>query len=123
MRISIMLNNVTHEQAAGSDDQSAFVGWLHMPGAGPDAGNLAQRDEDGKRFGARALPRFSARREAWGGVVVHGPSMMVLQVDADGFEVIQSVIAGESLDDALARSSAPKAEIAAFREFVLLHNL
>jgi hypothetical protein len=121
MKISVLLNHVTQEQV-GKDDDIAFVGWLHVPAGGPDAGNFLQSDEGGSKFGTRALPRLSARKEEWGGVVVHGPSMIVFQVDNEGHQVFERLIAGVPLDEAL-KSFPASPDVDAFREFLQVNEL
>lgn len=87
MRISLLLNNMSQNQSVLVDDAVAFNGWLHGPGGSNGGG------------GDNKLPYLSLREEKWGGVVVHGPSMSVYEVDMAAYKLLKRMKAGESLQD------------------------
>jgi hypothetical protein len=99
MRISLLLNNMSQNQSVLVDDAVAFNGWLHGP-AGSNGGG----------GGKVKLPYLSLREEEWGGVVVHGPSMSVYEVDTVAYKLLQRMKAGESLQDLTDRPQPASAD-------------
>ena len=87
MKIKLLLNKLTQDQSASNRDELAFVGWAHGPSAGADKDkNVSSK-----------LPFLSLRKEDWGGVVVHGPSLSVFQVDEAAYNLLERLKYGESL--------------------------
>lgn len=89
MEIKLLLNKVTQDQSATTAEEKAFIGWAHGPAAGADDEII----KGGK------LPYLSLRKEDWGGIVVHGPSLSVFQADKEAFTLLQRLKKGESLVD------------------------
>jgi hypothetical protein len=65
------------------------------------------------------LPYLSLRQEEWGGIVVHGPTLSVFQVDAPAFLLLSRLKGGESLLDLQGRPQPlTAAEVDAFIDLV-----
>lgn len=77
MKIDLILNNVAQDRIIGNDEV-AFSGWLHGPGAGTGSGN-------------DLLPKFSFRPESFGAVFVFGSTQQVFIIDEEAFELLKKV--------------------------------
>ncbi|MFQ2156068.1 hypothetical protein ACK33E_06470 [Aeromonas hydrophila] len=97
MEISLLLHSVSQDQKASSED-IAFYGWMHGPASGGDGDdNLIAASKTASH--QSRLPKYSLRKESWGGILVFGPTQAVYQLDNEAFEFMVRVKAGESPDE------------------------
>lgn len=111
MKIALLLDSVSQDQKASVESDVAFHGWMHGPAAGGDGESGSNRVR---------LPKYSLRKEAWGGVFVYGPTQSVYHVDDEAFGLLLRLKDGESSDIIAAQSKAGEDFIAAMKTLAII---
>jgi hypothetical protein len=108
MKISLLLHSVSQDQSTTNEDV-AFYGWMHGPASGGDGDNNFVSGAAGCR---NRLPKYSLRKESWGGVLVFGPTQAVYQLDDEAYELMTRMRLGESLKEIVAKPGAIEVGVA-----------